>query len=51
MYTRPKDEHSFCNVDLQKMQLDIEVSPPANDLQMGNLQIPKVIKYLQWPHR
>ena len=28
----------------EKMQLDVEVNPPANDVQMGNLQIHKVIK-------
>ena len=28
------------------MQLDVEVSPPATDLQMGNLQISKVIKVM-----
>ncbi len=29
------------------MQLDVEVSPPANDLQMGSLQIPKAIKVMR----
>ena len=28
----------------KKKQLDVEVSPPANDLQMGNLQIRKSYK-------
>ncbi len=28
----------------KNMQLDLEVSPPAIDLQMGNLQIPNVIE-------
>ncbi len=37
-----------------KMQLDVEVSPPANDLYMGKLHISKVIKvvridsFLRW---
>ncbi len=29
------------DVIAKKMQLDMEVSPPANDLHMGNLQMPK----------
>ncbi len=31
---------SQCHI--KKMQLDVEVSPPANGLQIGNMQIPKV---------